>query len=126
MGFGDYLKSIAATEDTEALKGLAKEIYNNEELFYSQKNILLQSYKQKMQEVYRAYVKNSDNRLFKSLFFLIKKIPPAGEVGVILHELKDKFDRVERDILFQTYDKKKFSGGNGKAEAETEDNMAPF
>ena len=120
--FTEYLKTIASTEDVTTLKKVAQEIYNDEKVFHPQKKVLLQSYKQKMQEIHRAYISASENRLFKSLYFLIKKAPAFGEVGVILHELKDQLGKTERDILFQLYDKKKFANGNGNGNGKPNPN----
>jgi len=123
MRFNNYLNQIASTNSISELRELAQKIYNDKDLSPAQRKSLFEVYRQKLQLLYREKVDNSQNKIFKNLYWLIKK-HPCPEVGMLIYELKDTdlLDKEERQILFEEYERKKYLIEEKSAEEENKDN----
>lgn len=102
--FTSYMKQILETNEVSSLKKLSHEIYQSQNLNKIEKSALIRAYKARKAELYRNIITNSQSRLFKALYFLIKK-SPAPEAGVVLYEVKDRLTKEEADILFDLYER---------------------
>lgn len=124
--FNVYLEKISTTNQIENLKELAKEIFESKEILERQKSILFKAYKEKLRVLQGEFIRNTNNELFKVLYYTIIKAP-VPEVGKLLHLLKDQFNPVERDILFTTYERRKIVSDIARTEKESAQNtIEPF
>ena len=122
--FNNYLNKIADINSITQLRELAQQIYNDKDLSPTQRKSLFEVYKQKLQLLYRENVDNSQNKIFKNLYWLIKK-HPCPEVGMLIYELKDTdlLDKEERQILFEEYEKKKYLISEEEKEENKDNNQ---
>lgn len=120
--FNEYLTKISKEKEIGKLKDLAKTIFDDTKILERQKSTLLKVYKEKLRDLQSAYIKSSDNVLFRSLYYAILKAP-IPELGKIIHELvaKNLFNNTEKDILYSVYERRKIAQELANEREETKE-----
>lgn len=124
--FNEYLEKISKEKEIGKLKDLARVIFDDTKILERQKATLLKVYKEKLRDLQSAYIKSSDNVLFRSLYYAILKAP-IPELGKIIHEIvaKNLLNSTERDILYSTYERRKIAQEFKKEETDENKEKEP-
>lgn len=102
-----YLEKINKLNSIEDLKTIAKTVFNNNKIKTETKKKIASAYHEKRRELYRQYANESSNKLFKNLLFQVNTIArrphEISSLGKYIYDNRDKFNKIERDILFRSY-----------------------